>query len=198
MPVSPGKFEFKNTVTTAAVGDGRAAIVEATTSHASITSGNLVGVRAHAIVPTGTTIDGGAFVIGGQAKLTFSGTAVMNHADCRVAGGFSQLDCSSGTYTTGQLSGHWVDMGASASASAVSTKFGGQGNILRLTNTTSANTNAIIYSYGDADYWMDIGAPGGTSDYFVVGSEAPGTAGGYLKLLVAGETKYIALFDATS
>lgn len=191
----PVKVNMKNTSTAAAVGDGRALTVDATTSHASITSGNLIGVRAHTTIPSGSTVDGGAFVFGGQQKLTCAGT--MNHADSRLAGGFAQLDISAGTYTTGQLSALWVDCGASASASAVSTQGGGQFNILRLTNTTAAENNAVIYSHADADYMWDISAPGGSSDSFATAG-TPATNAGYLRILVAGSARYIPLYSSPS
>lgn len=154
------------------------------------TSGNLVGVRGEVNMPSGTTVGGGVYLYGVQGK--FIGGGTMNHADSRICGMLAQLDISAGTYTTGQLSGLWVDMGPSASASAVSTQGGGQCNIIRAQNTTAMVTNAILYGYGDSDYAFDFSAPGGTSDYFAL----TGTVvddDGYLKVLVGGSIRYIGL-----
>lgn len=196
MPVVPGRLEVKHTIPIAAVVDGTAAIFDSTTSHADITSGSLRGTRSHFTIPSGTTIGGGAFVMGGQHKLTCAGT--MNHADSRVMGGFCQLDISAGTYTTGQLSGLWVDCGASASASAVSTKGGGQFNILRLQNTTAASTNSIIYCFGDSDYLLDLGAPSGNADWFDAGTGATADVTGHLKINLNGTPGFLRVYETAS
>jgi len=131
----------------------------------AISGGNARGVRGNAYL-TGQITAGGAYVFGSQGKLIVGSAGVMNHADARLAGGYSQLDISQGTFTAGQLSGHWVDMGATASASAIATKGGGQCNVLRLQNTTAMVPNAIIYGYSKADFVLELGAPGGTADWF--------------------------------
>lgn len=162
----------------------------ATLMAGTTTSGSVAGVRGEANMPSGTTIGGGLFFFGARGK--FIGGGTMNHADCRVAGMFAQLDISAGTYTTGQLSGLWVDMGATASASAVSTQGGGQCNILRLQNTTAMKCNAGIYLYTDADYAFDLGSPGGSADYY----DITGTVvddDGWIKVLINGSVRYIGL-----
>lgn len=180
------------TLTGTALGTTRKIRGEYTLSATGITSGNPVGVRG-AITLTGT-VTGGAFLYGLQGKLIVSGT--MNHADSRLCAALAQLDISAGTYTAGQLSALWVDAGASASASAIATKGGGQFNLLRITNTTAANANAMIFAYGEADFLLDLGGPGGNADWFAAASGTTAGANPYkLKVNMGGVTKYILLAD---
>lgn len=154
------------------------------------TSGNLVGVRGEVNMPSGTTVGGAVYLYGAQGK--FIGGGTMNHADSRLCGMLAQLDISAGTYTTGQLSGLWVDMGASASASAVSTAGGGQCNIIRAQNTTAMTTNAIMYGYGLSTYIFDFGSPGSASAAVSLTGTVT-TDDGWLKINVNGSTRYIGL-----
>jgi hypothetical protein len=180
------------TLTGTALGTTRKIRGEYTLSATGIVSGNPVGVRG-ALTLTGT-VTGGAFLYGLQGKLIVSGT--MNHADSRLCGAIAQLDISAGTYTTGQLSCLWVDAGATASASAISTKGGGQFNLIRITNTTAANANAVIYAYAEADFLLDLGGPGGNADWFAAASGTTAGANPYkLKVNMGGVTKYILLAD---
>lgn len=194
---APG-WSSTSTIATAALGTVRNGYFKATSAvGGSATSGNLVGVRGEVSIPSGDTIGGGIYLYGAQGKLTFAGT--MNHADSRLCAGLAQLDISAGTYTTGQLSALWVDAGASASASAVSTKGGGQFNLLRITNTTAASSNALIYGYADADYLFDLGGPGGNADWYSLdGTAGSSSAKGWLKIYVGGAARYIALTDSVS
>lgn len=190
------KVKLSNVASAAAVGsDARTLTADASTSFATLTTGNLVGIRGHCTIPVGTDVTAGAFCFGGQHKLTLAGT--QTHADSRLAGGFVQVDGSAGTFVGGQFSGLWVDMGATASATAASTKWGGQGNILRLSNTTAAPVNSGIYLHTDADYFLDLSAPGGTGDWLDT-SQTAATNGGWLKVLVAGQVRYISLFTSVS
>lgn len=187
------------TITTAALGTVRNGYFKVISGvGGSATSGNLVGVRGEVSIPSGDTIGGGIYLYGSQGKLTFAG--VMDHADSRLCASLAQLDISAGTYTTGQLSALWVDAGATASASAISTKGGGQFNLLRITNTTAALSNALIYGYADADYLFDLGGPGGNADWFSESGTCttPGQAHGWLKIYLNGTAKYIPLSAAVS
>jgi hypothetical protein len=181
-------------VATTALGTVRVAQGSGTASATGIASGNLVGARGD--VTLSGTVTGGAYLYGSQGKLLVTGT--MNHADARLCGSLAQLDISQGTYTAGQLSVLWVDAGASASASAVSTKGGGQFNLLRLTNTTAASTNAIIYAYGDSDYLLDLGAPGGNADWFDAGTGASASCSGHIKVYLNGTAAYLRVYGSAS
>lgn len=183
------------TISTAALGTVRRVHGQITTSNAAISGGSVAGVRGLVTLSGGVTA-GGAYFYGAQGKLTMSGT--MNHADARLCGLIAQLDISAGTYTAGQLSCLWVDAGASSSASAVSTKGGGQFNLIRITNTTTANANAVIFAYAEADYLFDLGGPGGNADWFDAGTGATSTCSGHLKVYLNGTAAYIRVYDAAT
>lgn len=183
------------TVATTALGTVRAVYGNAVASASAIASGNLVGSRG-SVTLSGTITAGGAFLYGAQGKLIVSGT--MNHADSRLCGAIAQLDISAGTYTAGQLSALWVDAGATASASAVSTKGGGQFNLIRITNTTAANANAVIFAYAEADYLFDLGGPGGNADWFDAGTGASANCSGHLKVYLNGTAAYLRVYESTS
>ncbi len=183
------------TVSTTALGTVRAAHGSITASGTAISGGNVVGARGDATL-SGTITAGGAYIYGSQGKLIVTGT--MNHADARLCGSIAQLDISAGTYTAGQLSALWVDAGASASASAIATKGGGQFNLLRLTNTTAASSNALIYGYADADYLLDLGAPGGNADWFDADTGVSGTCTGHLKGNFNGVPGWLRIYSSAS
>jgi hypothetical protein len=183
------------TVSTTALGTVRVAHGSGIASASAIASGNLVGARGD-VTLSGTITAGGAYLYGSQGKLIVTGT--MNHADARLCGSMAQLDISAGTYTAGQLSALWVDAGATASSSAVSTKGGGQFNLLRITNTTAASSNAAILVYADADYLMDLGGPGGNADWFDAGTGASANVSGHLKVNLNGSAAFIRVYGSAS
>jgi len=172
-----------------ALGTVRMLYGKLTLSATDIASGNAVGVRGEVNV-TGT-ITGGASIYGAQGKFVAGSSFTMNHEDSRICGAIAQLDISNGTYTSGQLSALWVDMGASASASAVSTQGGGQCNIIRATNTTGMECNSIMYGYSKADFVFDLGAPSSTADWFTTSAGSAATK--YIRLNIMGTAYKIAL-----
>ena len=156
------------------------------------TAHSLYTIRGYAEVGTGCTVSAGSYIAGVQGKL--KGTGTMNHADSRLAAALVQLDITAGTYTTGQLSGLWVDCGASAASAHAG---GGQFNILRITNTTIAVPNAAIYVYAEATYLLDVGGPGGTPAWYG-GAAGAGTVGANpvkIKILTPGGAKYFIAAD---
>jgi hypothetical protein len=183
------------TVATTALGTVRVAQGSGIASGTAIASGNLVGARGD-VTLSGTITAGGAYLYGSQGKLIVTGT--MNHADARLCGSLAQLDISAGTYTAGQLSAMWVDAGATASASAIATKGGGQFNLLRVTNTTAANSNSAMLVYADADYLFDLGAPGGNADWFDAGTGATGTCTGHIKVNLNGVAGWLRVYSSAS
>ncbi len=182
------------TVSTAALGTVRAVYGKVIGSAASITEGNIVGVRGEASIPSGKTIAGGAYLYGVQGKLTFAGT--MNHADSRLCAVLAQLDISSGTYTAGQISALWVDAGATGVAGSL----GGQFNLVRITNTTASVPNSVVYVYAEASYLFDLaGGPGGNADWYAANTHTiDGHALSYIIKVKdpAGNTGYIPVLAA--
>ena len=172
----------------------------------SMTSGNLVGVRGEQDLPSGTTAGTSAFLYGAQGKLVGGGTYASGLNACGVC---AQWDFSTGTYTAGTVSVAWLDAGASASASAQSTSFGGDSHILRMTNTTNAGaalTTDIIYAYANSNYFMTLGAPANTINYFATagtggtscGVSTGAVAAKVLKISVGGVDYWIPLCSSNS
>lgn len=187
--VTAGVLTQSKTVSSAALGTVRGIHGQVTTSGTDIASGNTVGVRGLNTL-SGTITAGGAFLYGCQGKLVVTGT--MNHADARLCAALAQLDISAATLSAGQLSALWVDAGTTATGAG-----GGQFNLVRITNTTAAVPNAMIYAYGKADYFAELAANGGTW------TSTTGTAGstaskGWLKVYVEGAVRYIPLTDSVS
>lgn len=157
-----------------------------TLSATGIVSGNGWGTAG--LTTMSGTVTGGAFIFGAYGKLILSGT--QNHADSRMAALFAKVDASAGTYTAGQLSAAWFDMGSAAPSGGWAT--GGQANVIRVQNTTSAAVNALIYGYGKATYGLDLADNGG-GWMFTTGSAA--TAAGGIKISNNGTAAYIQLYS---
>lgn len=188
--VTNGVLTETQTVSTAALGTVRGVYGKVTASHAAIASGLVTGVRGE-ITLSGTNSAGGAYFYGTQGKLIVTGT--MNHADSRLCGLMAQLDISSCTLTTGQLSALWVDAGGTATGAG-----GGQFNLIRVQNTTAATPNAQIFMYGKASFGFDLYANGGG---WCSSGGTPGActgATGWIKIQVEGATRYIPLADSAS
>ena len=156
----------------------------------TITTLSTTALRAHTQLSS-NSVDGGAYIYGGQHKFTLGG-GTINHADSRVCASLVQMDISSGTYTTGQLSALWIDCGGSGNPGAGD----GQGNILRISNTTTWTPNAIMLAYAEASFLMDLGGPGGNADFIVGDGGTYSTADGYLLIKVHGSTMRIPYFSA--
>jgi len=193
---TPGSFVLANggigyaytTTGTALTSTGTVVVDgELTVSGTGVVSGNGWGVRG--LTTVSGTVTGGAFIFGAYAKMVLSGT--QNHADSRLAAFFCKLDASAGTYTAGQLSSAWFDMGATAPSGGWAT--GAQANVIRVQNTTGSSVNALIYGYGKATYGLDISD---NSAGWLVTSGTATTAAGGIKINANGSTRYIQLFSS--
>jgi hypothetical protein len=156
----------------------------------TMTSGNLVGTRGEVDVPSGTTAGTSAFLYGVQGKWIGGGTTASG---LNMTGVFAQVDASAGTYTAGTLTGLWIDMGASASASAQSTSFGGASSLLRMTNTTNAGaakTTQVFDIFANSDTFMAIDGPASTVNY-VAAAGTGGTSCGVSTGAVAAKVIHI-------
>jgi hypothetical protein len=141
-------------------------VVADQTLSGSITTLSTTAFRAHTQMGT-SAIGGGAYVYGAQHKLTL-GTSTINHADSRLCASLIQMDISgASTYTAGQLSALWIDLGGTSGM----TNNGGQFNIVRISNTTVAVPTSVIFIYAEASYLFDLaGGPGGNADWFTTTS----------------------------
>lgn len=157
----------------------------------TMTSGNLVGVRGEVDLPSGTTVNGASYLYGFQGKFIGGGTTVN---PVNIAGVVGQLDVSTGTYTSGVISAGWFDMGATASASAISTGLG-TAQIIRLTNTTAAAIPQAIYVESFSTNFMEVHSTGENETWHSAtctpGSVTGGT--GELRITIDGVTKWIPL-----
>jgi len=188
--VTAGDITQSHTVSTVALGTVRGIHGQVTGSGTDIASGNIVGVRGLCTL-SGTITAGGAFLYGAQGKLVCT-AGTMNHADSRLCGVLAQIDANGGTFTAGQLSALWADLGATATGT-----LGDQCNVIRATNTTAATPNAILYGYGKASFLLDLYAnSGGWSS--TTGTAGATTSKGWLKVQVEGATRYIPLTDSVS
>ena len=157
----------------------------------TMTSGNIVGVRGAVNVPSGTTVNGTSYLYGAQGKFVGGGTIV---SPANIAGLVGQLDVSTGTYTSGVISAGWFDMGATASASAISTGLG-TAQIIRLTNTTAAVIPQAIYIESYSTNMMEVHSTG-EGEAWHSASCTPGAvtgATGGLRITIDGVTKWIPL-----
>lgn len=172
----------------------------------SMTSGNLVGARGDLTVGSGETAGGTAYLYALQGKLIGGGTFASG---LNAAAAVAQWDFSTGTYTSGIVSGLWIDAGASASASAQSTSFGGASQLLRMTNTTNAGaakTTQLIDIYANSDTFMALGAPADTIAYIAAAGTGSGSCaetGGMvatkvIHITVSGVDYWIPLCDSNS
>ena len=157
-----------------------------TLSATGIVSGNGWGTAG--LTTMSGTVTGGAFIFGAYGKLILSGT--QNHADSRMAALFAKVDASGGTYTAGQLSAAWFDMGSTSPSGGWAT--GAQANVIRVQNTTSDPVNALIYGYGKATFAMDLSDNAGG---WAFASGAADTAAGGITISVNGDTRYINLWS---
>ncbi len=150
-------------------GTNRFAVFDQTLT-GTITTLSTTAIRAHTQM-SANSITGGAYVYGGQHKFTLGG-GTINHADSRVCASLVQLDISTGTYTAGQLSALWVDLGATSAM----VNNGGQFNIVRISNTTVIVPNSVIFVYAEATYLLDLaGGPGGNADWYTTTSSGGAT-----------------------
>ncbi len=185
-------------ISTAALGTVRLIHGAITASHAAIASGTIAGVRG-LVTLSGVISAGGAYLYGAQGKLIVTGT--MNHADSRLCALIAQVDTTGATLTAGQLSGLWVDLAGIAGAG------GGQYNAIRVTAAAGIKPNALMYFQGDASFMLDMMAPSGGAQSFVVAAgtgagsagAATGVAAQVIKVqLASGTTYYIPLFAANT
>ena len=149
-------------------------------------TGSVVGVRGEVSGATGTTLKDG-FYYGAQGKFTLGGSTIQETSAARYCGVLAQLDVSSGTMTSGQLSALWADMGATAAGA-----FASETNIIRASNTTAQSVNAILYGYGKATFALDLSD--NSSGWIYATGTATTNAGG-IKVNINGAIRYINLYS---
>ena len=130
-------------------------------------SGSIAGVRGEVSIPTMKTFQDG-FLFGTQGKGIITGTLNQTSAG-RVAGVLGQIDTTSGTLTSGQVSAVWADLqGNSANAETYP---------LRVSNSASVSPPALGFFVGHATAALSFSDLGnGSSGDFVV--NAAGTSAG--------------------
>ena len=167
-----------------------------TGTNATMTSGNIVGVRG-SVTCVGAS---GGFIYGTQGKVLPSGTL---SGSVWVAGLFGQFDLSAATITNGQLAAVWADYGTTATAGTYT-----GARMYAGTNTTAAILNSQMYLYGGATNLLELvdnnALVGAT--YFVTAGTTAGSAGDttkcnashVLKITVNGTNYWLPLFASNS
>lgn len=149
-----------------------------TGSNATMSSGNLVGVRGE-VDCVGAS---GGFLYGVQGKVIPTGTL---SGSSWTAGVFGQLDISAGTINAGQTACIWGDYGATSGTITSATGM----RMFAGTNTTAATLNSMIYLYGKTSNLLELAANG--SSYISTGGA---TASGTIKkiaILIEGVQYYL-------
>jgi len=171
------------TSTSATPGTVRIIRGEATTA-ATMTSGNLVGVRGAVTTPTGGAISG-SYLYGVQGKI-ITGTATI--ASTAIAGVYGQIDVTGGTLSGGnnaplQANIFGANSGSFANLNGIYAEHAGGGII-----------NSHIRMFGKADYVFDIetNVHGTEANTTCTPSSVTGATGG-IKVLVDGVARYIPL-----
>jgi hypothetical protein len=171
------------TSTSAAPGTVRIIRGEATTA-ATMTSGNLVGVRGAVTMPTGGAISG-SYLYGVQGKI-ITGTAT--NSGTALAGVYGQIDVTGGTLSAGnnaavQANIYGANSGAFTKLNSIYTESAGGGII-----------NAHIRMFGKAAYVFDIETNVYTPEANTTCTPSAVTGGtGGIKVLVDGVARWIPL-----
>lgn len=191
--INAASESLATTITSATPATQRLLLSEITctpaTTFAVAAGGSLAGVRGSVVVSSGKTFTDG-FLYGTQGKVTLNGTMDETSA-ARIAGVIGQVDLSTGTVTDGQVSAVWGDFQGTPTLTDPT-----QVNILRATNSSNATVNSVLFAYGAASLFAQIGADGGPPAYF--GATAPTGLAKSLKITVQGTNYYIPLYTAAS
>lgn len=190
-----GDVNASKTITDAAPATDRLIRSEVTitpaTAAAIAAGGSLAGVRGAVTVSAGKSLTEG-FIYGVQGKSVLNGTLAEGSA-ARVTGVLGQTDLAAGTVTAGQVSGVWADLQGSPTLTVPDQVFS-----LRVTNSMDKNCYALAMFYGKATFWAQISEPSPSM------CSATGTPGavtgttGWIKVQVAGQTRYIPLASSVS
>lgn len=185
------------TTSSATPGTIRAFTGDMNGTNATMTSGNLVGLRG-SVTYVGAS---GGFLYGVQGKLLPSGTISGSSWN---AGLFGQLDISAATVNAGQMAPIWGDYGASSGTLTDQTGLYG----IAMTNTTAAVLQGQVYLYGGAQNLLLLNTNSGLSGvtYFKDsgtgsgswGNATPPTPSKVLKITVDGAAYYLPLVDQNS
>lgn len=150
------------------------------TTHSSMTSGNVVGVRGE--VTVGGTVSTGVYLYGTQGKL-IGGSNTITAGNGMVCGIYGQLDVSGTTIASGWVSAIHADIyGANSGSIDI--------NLISATHAGGGVINALLSLFGKSDYVFDISS--NTHDN--VGTTGTVTTDdGYIKVLIDGSARYIGL-----
>ena len=197
--VADGYITLVKTQTSATPGSVRA-IYGKNVMNATMTSGNLVGVRGEANIPNSGAASSAAFIYGVQGKLIggssggISSTSI-DVGSSHVCGVLGQLDLSNCTTT----SGHIACLIASIQDTTSTARTQVNGIYVELpTYGSGAKMNSVLQGNGGATYYLDMG--GANADYLVCMpatgltpySAGTGSAGaGKIKILVGSTPHYI-------
>lgn len=147
-------------------------------TNATMTSGNLVGVRGE-VDYVGAS---GGFLYGVQGKLIPTGTLSGSSWN---AGVFGQLDISAATVNAGQMAPIWADYGATSGTLTNVTGL----RMFAGTNTTAAVLNSMDYRYGKASALFELAGDAGS--YITAGAATPSGDLKKIAITIDGVVHYI-------
>lgn len=173
--------------TSATPGTVRAIKGQMQSTIATMTSGNLVGVRGEVDYVSAS----GGFLYGTQGKLIPTGTLSGSSWNAAV---FGQFDISGANINAGQTATLWGDYGATSGTITNATGMYG----IAMTNTTAAVVNAQVYLYGGATYLFELNQNIGLVGASYAATAGAGTIGANpvkLKIQLDSVTKYLICAD---
>lgn len=150
---------------------------------ATMTSGNIVGLRGEVDYISAS----GGFIYGAQGKIIPTGTLSGSSWN---AGLFGQVDISAATINAGQIAPIWGDYGTSSHTLTSTTGMYG----IAMTNTTAAVLAGQLYLYGGATNLLLLDTnTGGVGATYVTSGGSGGLSGTIKKLAISidGTTYYI-------
>ena len=156
------------------------------TTHSSMTSGNLVGVRGE--INMAGACSSTAYLYGVQGKAitganTFTGTA--------LAGLYGQMDVTGGTISSGHVAAIQANIYGANSGSIPM-----EG--IYIEHAGGAVINSFIQMFGKTDYVFDIASNAHTNVSLTGTPGACTGATGWIKVLVEGSVRYIPLAETVS
>lgn len=159
------------------------AIIGSYTTHTSMTGGNLVGVRG--VININGNMSGATYLYGTQGKI-IAGAHTVDVGSAYVAGLFGQYDATGTTITSGYNCGVASDIFGVSSGTKAIDMFYGQ-------NADGGTINSYLRAYGKTTTVFEFDTNSGSQAATAGELE---TVGGYLKVVLNGETRYIQLYEA--
>ena len=160
------------------------------TPAATVTSGNLVGVRGEINLTPNSSAMSGCPLYGVQGKIIM-GAGSLATANMAYAAVFGQLDAGTATITAGKVAGVYADLFGFGTGTYASV------NGIRVEHVGGGVINSLIQIEGKSTYVFDISS-NTHNQMSTTGTAGATSAKGWLKVKVDGADRYIPLTDSVS